>query len=133
MDLLLGDRAHDVPAGGGGGAGALQRQPRLGGVELRGGGVEDDGEVAELDVELALQALARVLELGEDALGVVRVALVVAGDERLGGGLEPGHSPDGARLTSTVKSSSGGPMRSATRAPGRFCEHQTAQPSGSPV
>jgi len=51
--------------------------------------VEHDGEVAQLDLELPLQALARVLELREDALRVRSVAVVVAGREGLGGGLEP--------------------------------------------
>ena len=83
VDLLVGDRADDVAAGGRGGTGALEREPGLGGVELGARGVQDDRELAGFGVEPALEVAAGVLELGEHALGVVGVALVVAGDERL--------------------------------------------------
>ena len=91
MQLALGDAADDIAARGRRGPRALEHEPRLGGVELGARGVQDDGELADLGPEPLLQPRAGVLELGEDALGVLRVALVMAGDERLGGGLEPGH------------------------------------------
>ena len=69
----------------------LERQPGLGGVELRGRAVHDDGELAEPLREALVEPRAGVLELGEHALDVGRVALVVARDEASsGGGLEPG-------------------------------------------
>jgi hypothetical protein len=51
--------------------------------------VEHHVELAEIDLEQPLEPLTRVLELGQDAGGVGRVMLVVAGDERLGRGLQP--------------------------------------------
>ena len=92
VDLVAAGRADHVAAGGRRGAGAQDRQPRLGGVELGARRVQDDGELAGLGLQAALEARAGVLELGEDAPGVVGVALVVAGDERLGGGLDPAHA-----------------------------------------
>ena len=76
----------------------LERQPRLGGVELRGRAVHDDRELARAAREALVEPRARVLELGEHALDVGRVALVVARDEGVGGGFEPGQvRPDSAR------------------------------------
>ena len=83
MELPLGHPADDVAARGRRRPRALEHEPRLGGVELGARGVEHDRELPDLDPEPLLEPRPRVLELGEDALGVLRVALVVARDERL--------------------------------------------------
>jgi hypothetical protein len=51
--------------------------------------VQHHRQLADLDREPLLEPRARVLELRQHALRVVAVALVVAGDERLGCGLDP--------------------------------------------
>ena len=93
MDLPVADGSDHVTARGGVRARALEREPRLGCVELGARGVEDDRELAGLDPEPPLELPTGVLELREHALRVLRVALVVARDERLGGGLDPAHAP----------------------------------------
>ena len=93
VDLPVADGSDHVAARGGVRARALEREPRLGRVELGARGVEDDRELAGLDPEPPLELPTGVLELREHALRVLRVALVVARDERLGGGLDPAHAP----------------------------------------
>ena len=83
--------ADDVAARRGRGEAARDGQPRLGGVELRHRGVQDDGELAGARVEPLLQPRARELELRQHACGILLVALVMAREERLGGGVDPGH------------------------------------------
>ena len=53
----------------------------------------------------ARAARPRVLELGEHALRVVGIALVVARDERLGGGLEPAHGRRIVAAAATLRGS----------------------------
>jgi hypothetical protein len=67
----------------------LDREPRLGGVELRRRPVQHHRKLPELDGEQPLEPLARVLELRQDALDIRRIARVVARGEGLGLRLEP--------------------------------------------
>ena len=85
--------ADDVATRRGRGQTARQRQPRLGGVELGGRGVQDDLELARPRLEALLETGASELELREHARRILLVARVVAGHERLGSGVDPGHSP----------------------------------------
>ena len=90
MQLPLPGPADDVAARRGRRQPPLDGDPGLRGVELRGRAVQHHGELPEAHVELPLEPLARVLELGEHARGVGLVALVMARDERLGCRLRPG-------------------------------------------
>ena len=110
VDLPVRHGPDDVATCGGGGAGALERQPRLGRIELGAGGVDDDRELAGSEVEPPLELPPRVLELGEDALRVVGIAVVVARDERLGGGLEPAHA---RRIVAAAATPAPGPRTAA--------------------
>ena len=59
--------------------------------------MQDDLELAGPGVEALLEPRPRELELREHALGVLGVALVVARDEGLGGGVDPGHASQRGR------------------------------------
>jgi len=87
VQLAFAGPADEVAAAGGGGQPALDGQPGLGRVELGACAVDDDGELPDRLGEAGVEPPARVLELREDALDVGGVALVVARDERLRGGL----------------------------------------------
>ena len=93
VQLARAGPADDVAARGRRGEAARERDPGLGGVELGGRGVQHHLELAGPRLEALLEPRARELELGEHALGVVGVALVVARDERVRGGVDPGHRP----------------------------------------
>ena len=84
MQLALGDPADEVAPPGRRRQPPLERQPRLGGVELRGRPVHDDRQLPEPLGEARVEPRARVLELCEHALDVGRVALVMARDEGVG-------------------------------------------------
>ena len=94
VQLARAGPADDVAARRGRGEAARDRQPRLRGVELRDRGVQDDRELAGARVEALLEPRAGELELRQHARGVLLVALVVAREEGLGGGVDPGHGAD---------------------------------------
>ena len=95
VQLALARPADDVAARGGRGQPARDRQPRLRRVELREARVQHDRELAGARVETLLQAHAGMLELGEDALDVVDVAIVMPSHEGLGRAFHPRHGSTG--------------------------------------
>ena len=110
VQLAGGRPADHVAPGGGRGQPALQGDPGLRRVELGRRAVQHHRQLAHLHLEALLQPFARVLELGQHALGVRRVALVVARDEGLRCGLGPGHPviKSGSILHSSTECSNAG-------------------------
>ena len=90
VQLALGRPADQVAASRRRRQPPLERQPGLGGVELRGRAVHDDRELPEPLGKALVEPRAGVLELGEHALDIGRVTLVMTSDEGVGGGFEPG-------------------------------------------
>ena len=90
VQLRLGRPPDEVAPPRRGREPAVQRQPGLRGVELRGGAVQDHRHLPDGRGEQAGEARPRLLELLEDGAGVGGVAPVVAGGEGLRGALVPG-------------------------------------------
>jgi hypothetical protein len=83
VDLTLARPAHDVAAGRWCRQAARKRHPGLRGVQLGQRGVQHHLQLTDVRLEALLEPRAGELELGEHALGVRRVAHVVARHERL--------------------------------------------------
>jgi hypothetical protein len=64
--------------------------------------VHDDGQLPDPGREALIETRARVLELREHALDVRRIALVVARDEGVRCGLEPGQAYAGTPSELTI-------------------------------